>query len=828
MSPSSAWFRWWAAESVRLADHRAKVDAFLGKHTLAKLRWDHPDIVDHFRKEVVPLVDDELAVSLAIVLLEIVASHRKYWRGADPLLDLSRRALRWQPEDVSLLFSLLPGDDSWVLGEAMRVAVGAAERLDPADQIGLTDQFQKGLERLDQDNAAPGERSKLRVRLRGLLRSAGKPRSDVDTSMIYVDGWSRVALVRLAAVTEDVERISELLIHAASATSGPRPTKAWLKRASELLAGISGAPTLVRDLLEAIPTCDPAPTRAFGTTVQLRISPDNADLIRGLLWIALTIGEEWLVPAASEIAVSHRSGDLKVLNACYAVLGRRGDAAAIAALVRLQRKTRDRGELKQIGLALDEAAGAAGLSRSELTEQTISDGGLDADRRRRTDLGDTTAVVALDGRGRVSLAWERAGTTTARVPAHVADAYPSQLAQLKREVAELKTLVAGERDRLEDLLVEDRDWPIEVWRRRYLAHPVTGCLASRLLWRVIDGDVTYTAMPADDRTVTLVDGTRIEPGPDARVRVWHPVHVEPAEVEAWRGHVMERELAQPFKQAYREVYLLTPAEEHTRVYSNRFAAHVLQYQQAYALMKQRRWATNYLGGWDGGYDGEAKRDFETHHLRAVFYHEQVDADGGMVAFCTTDQVRFERIGDRSKEPVPLADVPPVVFSEAMRDVDLFIGVTSIAADPTWADRGTDRHFEYWTRIAFADLSASGETRRDVVSRLLPRLKIRDRARVAGNYLVVDGHKHTYKIHLGSGNILMSPNDQYLCIVPARATVPASVRFVPFEGDHLLGVVLSKALLLADDHRITDPTILRQIGSPAAPPLSAEGVRGPRW
>ena len=30
--------------------------------------------------------------------------------------------------------------------------------------------------------------------------------------------------------------------------------------------------------------------------------------------------------------------------------------------------------------------------------------------------------------------------------------------------------------------------------------------------------------------------------------------------------------------------------------------------------------------------------------------------------------------------VPLRDVPPVVLSEAMRDVDLFVGVTSIAAD----------------------------------------------------------------------------------------------------------------------------------------------------
>ncbi len=83
--------------------------------------------------------------------------------------------------------------------------------------------------------------------------------------------------------------------------------------------------------------------------------------------------------------------------------------------------------------------------------------------------------------------------------------------------------------------------------------------------------------------------------------------------------------------------------------------------------------------------------------------------------------------------------------------------------------------------------------------------------------MVRGSLRTYKIHLGSGNILMAPNDQYLCIVPGRRTAGADASgggelFLPFEGDGTLAVILSKALLLADDRRITDPTITRQIGS----------------
>lgn len=64
------------------------------------------------------------------------------------------------------------------------------------------------------------------------------------------------------------------------------------------------------------------------------------------------------------------------------------------------------------------------------------------------------------------------------------------------------------------------------------------------------------------------------------------------------------------------------------------------------------------------------------------------------------------------------------------------------------------------------------------------------------------------------SILMERNDQYLCIVPGRgAAIGNAVGkvFLPFEGDERLGVILSKAFLLAEDSKIKDATILNQIG-----------------
>lgn len=58
---------------------------------------------------------------------------------------------------------------------------------------------------------------------------------------------------------------------------------------------------------------------------------------------------------------------------------------------------------------------------------------------------------------------------------------------------------------------------------------------------------------------------------------------------------------------------------------------------------------------------------------------------------------------------------------------------------------------------------------------------------------------------------MEPNDQYLCIVPnGRANGTDGDLYLPFEGDATLSIIVSKAILLANDTCIDDPTIVRQI------------------
>jgi hypothetical protein len=157
----------------------------------------------------------------------------------------------------------------------------------------------------------------------------------------------------------------------------------------------------------------------------------------------------------------------------------------------------------------------------------------------------------------------------------------------------------------------------------------------------------------------------------------------------------------------------------------------------------------------------------------------------------------------------LADVPVVVFSEVMRDVDLLVGVTSIGSDPAWGAERDNPHAEYWHRFADGELSTSAENRRMVLETLLPKLTILHRCRLERRHLVVRGESNEYRIHLGSGNVIMEPGSRYLCIVRGPGDTAAKVP-LPFEGDPMLTVILSKAFLLANDKAIKDESILRQI------------------
>lgn len=662
------------------------------------------------------------------------------------------------------------------------------------------------------------------------------------------EGWANAAVADLEGMSEQFRTGWSALLSLAGTAEAGKPSDTWKMEAEKLIANIGSEPfeayTVKWFGLAAtpVPTVPPA-EKATGEGFVIHDVPrplqpieKNVIVLKGLAWCCAGRNQPEIVRSLTLLAGSafeKLPWAVRVGNAAIWALGQMPGGVGVGPLARLRTRLRDRGALKLIESAIASAAEKAGMIVDELEDLAVPTGGLGADGTRRETFGDEgTAVLTLDAKtAKTNVAWFAAdGKPRKAVPAGIKRDFTAEVKGLKAAEAEVRQALTAQAARLDRFLFDERTWTYATWRERYLSHPVLGNLARRLIW-TFDGT---PALPVGDALLDA-DGRELpRPVDDAPVRLWHPLGHPPQFVLCWRDALEAHGIVQPFKQAHREVYLLTDAERATRTYSNRFAAHILKQHQFNSLCVLRGWKNTLRLMVDDTYPPATKL-LPRHNLRAEFWIEGVGEDYGTDTNETgtylrlaTDQVRFYPLDaptnsahaggggygagwrDAPTEPLPLDQIPALVFSEVMRDVDLFVGVASLGNDPQWADGGPQGRFRnYWQDYSFGELGESAKTRADVLARLLPRLKIASRCSLDGRFLVVRGDLRTYKIHLGSGNILMEPNDQYLCIV-AKPGEDAGDLFLPFEGDRTLAVILSKAFLLAEDTRITDPTITRQI------------------
>jgi hypothetical protein len=85
-----------------------------------------------------------------------------------------------------------------------------------------------------------------------------------------------------------------------------------------------------------------------------------------------------------------------------------------------------------------------------------------------------------------------------------------------------------------------------------------------------------------------------------------------------------------------------------------------------------------FGGWDPG-NGRPLKRVPERKLQVEFWVEPIETamnqENFQFDYLSTDQVRFV---NADGEPIALEDVDPVLFSELMRDGDLFVGVAVLA------------------------------------------------------------------------------------------------------------------------------------------------------
>lgn len=266
-----------------------------------------------------------------------------------------------------------------------------------------------------------------------------------------------------------------------------------------------------------------------------------------------------------------------------------------------------------------------------------------------------------------------------------------------------------------------------------------------------------------------------------KLRIAHPVDLlKQKDWHKWQAECFQVERIQPFKQVFREVYVLTKQEK-TLDKSTRFAGQQIGPRQAMALWNSRGWNTQ----------DEVIKIFHHHQIKAHVTFEDNIGTAAEIEGLTVDSVVFTKLD--TYQPIKLNKVPPALLSEVMRDIDLVVSV---------AHRG---------EVDPETSESTIEMRTSLIRQTCTLLNLKNVA-FKPRHVVIKGHYGDYSLHLGSGNVQRIPGGA-LAIVAVQSQHRGRV-FLPFaDNDPKTAEIVSKVLLLANDEEILDPMILDQLGAP---------------
>ena len=607
-----------------------------------------------------------------------------------------------------------------------------------------------------------------------------------------------------------------LITRLSQANKGSKPSKKWWTDIQKLMKPIPQqhlTDTLHHFLQIAI---DVYKSHLKNNTIRKK-SESNEHFIRSLIWLSGYLNVSQLNQDLVELGLicykkipGYGQCSKRLGNACLFAFTALPYKTGIAYLTQFRAKVKYPSVRKIIENRIYDVAEREGKTKDEIEEMGVPTYGLNETQQLEQMLGDFKAIVTIESIQRVSLKWQKPdGKLQKSVPASIKSTHADAIKALKKAVKEIKEALPAQTHRIERIFMNPREWKYSDWIDLYIHHPFMGYIGKNLIWHFQNDANKTTAFFQEGQWIDNQGHSIDWINDNTKVQLWHPIGFSADYIEHWRDFLIDHQIQQPIKQAFREIYILTDAEINTNTYSNRFAAHIIRQHQFYALCKLRDWHYTYQGNWDSHnipYKELPNWGLSVRFLVDADWESQYLSAGGIFEYVHTDQVQFYDNHGRME----LQEVPALVFSEIMREVDLFVGVCSIGNDPSWTDRGNERLFTYWRSYSTQNLTENAKTRKAILEKLIPRLKIADQCSFTEKQLVVKGKIRTYYIHLGSGNIHMSPNNQYLCIVPGGRNTATKAVFLPFEGDNLLSIILSKAFLLAEDEKIKDPTIVSQL------------------
>lgn len=390
-------------------------------------------------------------------------------------------------------------------------------------------------------------------------------------------------------------------------------------------------------------------------------------------------------------------------------------------------------------------------------------------------IGEITARLEIDDEGNSSVILEKSGKPLKTIPKAIAK--DEVFLELKESAKDLKEQKHRSKESLERAMTEritfGKNEMISV-----LSNPVLAPMIRKLIW-VTNGNLGFIRLADGNLNLIDVNG-EVWPCGDTLI-IAHPYDMIVA--GNWHNYMRmlyDQSIIQPFKQVFREYYPITEDEKAERTISRRFAGYQVNPKRTLALLKGRGWTVDYEEG-----------------LQRVFYRENLVArlfaladwfSPADVEAPTLEMIQF--CSRKNGEAVTLEDIPPVLFSEIMRDIDLVVSVAYVGnIDP--------------------ETSMSTVEIRTALAQELTRLLKLDNVRFVGSHAKIDGKLAKWSVHMGSG-IVHVEGKGMIPIIPVHSQSRGRV-FLPFaDDDPKTAEIMSKIILLAEDTRIKDPEMLSRI------------------
>ena len=390
------------------------------------------------------------------------------------------------------------------------------------------------------------------------------------------------------------------------------------------------------------------------------------------------------------------------------------------------------------------------------------------------EIGDVTVKLVIDELGNASISAVKGGKALKSVPAAVKkDEYVKTLTDAKKQLTDQyrRTRQMFEQSMEDRTLYSVEE--LEILR----TNPVVEPLIRNLVF-VTENSAQVGFIEGMNFVDYAGNATKLKAKDNVRVAHSFDIYKD-GHLSDYQKNLFDRGIVQPFKQVFRELYVKTQ-EEADMLDSRRYAGNQIQPKKTIALLKSRRWTPDVEDG-----------------IQKVYYKDNIVATIYALAdwFAPSDieapTLEWVAFYDRKTyEAIKIKDVPDIIFSEVMRDVDLAVSVAHAG--------GVDPQTSHSTI----------EMRAALVEFTLPLFKLSN-VTIEKSHAHIEGKYGNYTVHLGSG-VVHKMGGTMINILPVHSQHRGKI-FLPFaDEDPKTAEIITKILFLAQDSKIKDPSILNQI------------------